>query len=37
MNLFSDQGLEVPMTELDVRIPVDGNDQPANATVAQNQ
>lgn len=37
MNLFSDQGLEVPMTELDIRIPVNGNDMPANATVAQEQ
>ncbi|GHJ87960.1 hypothetical protein NliqN6_4362 [Naganishia liquefaciens] len=37
MNLFSDQGLEVPMTELDIRIPVIGNDQPANATVAKAQ
>jgi endo-1,4-beta-xylanase len=37
MNLFSDQGLEVPMTELDVRIPVNGNDMPANATVAKEQ
>ncbi|KAJ9114911.1 Endo-1,4-beta-xylanase [Naganishia adeliensis] len=37
MNLFSDQGLEVPMTELDVRIPVNANDQPANATVAKEQ
>lgn len=37
MKQFSDLGLEVPMTELDVRIPVNGNDQPANATVAKEQ
>ncbi|KAJ9095954.1 Endo-1,4-beta-xylanase [Naganishia friedmannii] len=37
MRQFSDLGLEVPMTELDVRIPVTANDQPANATVAKAQ
>jgi hypothetical protein len=38
MNLFSDQGLEVPMTELDIRIPViTGTDQPTNATVVKEQ
>ncbi|KAJ9121467.1 Endo-1,4-beta-xylanase [Naganishia vaughanmartiniae] len=37
MRQFSDLGLEVPMTELDVRIPVIANDQPANATVAKAQ
>jgi endo-1,4-beta-xylanase len=37
MKQFSDLGLEVPMTELDVRIPVNDNDQPANATVAKEQ
>ncbi|KAJ9098046.1 hypothetical protein QFC19_006481 [Naganishia cerealis] len=35
MKQFSALGLEVPITELDVRIPVGANDQPANATVAK--
>lgn len=37
MKQFSDLGLEVPMTELDIRIPVTSGDQPANATVAKAQ
>lgn len=37
MNLFSDQGLEVPMTELDIRIPVNANDQAVNASIAKTQ
>jgi len=34
MRQFTDLGLEVPLTELDVRVLVDGNDQATSADLA---
>jgi hypothetical protein len=37
MKQFTDMGLEVPLTELDVRIKVDGNDKPLAQSELQTQ
>jgi endo-1,4-beta-xylanase len=34
MQQFTDLGLEVPLTELDVRVPVTGDDQASQADLA---